>query len=154
MNLPQRIYDKIFPEPNTGCWLWTGSLNASGYGTMKLTDSKQTSLVHRFVYKQLVSDIPAGLVVCHTCDVRSCVNPAHLFLGTVKDNSDDMIRKGRSYNRFGSNNPRAILTESDVKSIRSMYTSGIRKQVIADTFGVKFCTVDDIIYKRSWKEIA
>ena len=86
----------IEPEPNSGCWLWTASVRPlSGYG--QLRHAGKIRFAHRVAYEAFRGRIPDGLFVCHHCDTRSCINPDHLFLGTGKDNAQDMIRKGRQY---------------------------------------------------------
>lgn len=78
------------PEPNTGCWLWLHTGTKSGYGTMS-----DRRLAHRVSYETFVGAIPSGACVLHSCDVRACVNPEHLFLGSIRDNQEDMAHKGR-----------------------------------------------------------
>lgn len=91
---PRDLIDRMsIPVPESGCWLWLGWIDKDGYaGTRRYGEQR----VHRVAYKTFVGEVPAGLLVCHKCDTRSCVNPAHLFLGTHKDNTHDMIRKNRS----------------------------------------------------------
>lgn len=75
------------------CWLWTGRISCHGYGVVSV--GRKRIGTHRFAWALVNGDIPSGLFVCHTCDVRNCVNPSHLFLGTQRDNVQDMLRKGR-----------------------------------------------------------
>ena len=82
------------PVTETGCWIWLGGADELGYG--RYGNRKHRVNVPRRAYELYVGPIAAGLVVRHTCDMPSCVNPAHLVTGTYKDNSQDMVRRGRS----------------------------------------------------------
>ena len=97
--LIERFMGMVAPEPNSGCWLWTGPDNGTGYGVMTVgsrsdgTNGSKTA--HRISYELFCGEIPSDLIVMHKCDVRCCVNPDHLTLGTKHDNTSDMLRKGR-----------------------------------------------------------
>jgi len=78
-----------------GCWYWLGAIhNITHYGVFGIS-SGRTMYAHRFSYKTYRGEIPNGLLVCHHCDNTYCVNPNHLFLGTHRDNTMDMVRKNR-----------------------------------------------------------
>lgn len=93
-SLKKRFWDKVSPEPMSGCFLWTGCPLKFGYGRIKQT-RKKSLLAHRVSYVLNIGDIPKDMLVLHKCDNRMCVNPQHLFLGTSQDNQNDMIKKGR-----------------------------------------------------------
>ena len=91
--LAQKLFERQIPEPNSGCWLWLLYCDEDGYGKMHYNYKKH--LAHRLSYEAFIGPIPEGLDVCHKCDVPSCINPDHLWLGDAKANADDMVRKGR-----------------------------------------------------------
>jgi len=93
---PIERFRKKYTASETGCWLWTASKNASGYGQfMPSVPNPSPMLAHRASWELHNGPVPDGACVLHRCDVRHCVNPAHLFLGTKRDNTQDMLFKGR-----------------------------------------------------------
>ena len=92
-------FDELYvPVPLAGCWIWTGSVNEAGYGRYRPV-GRRKEFAHRFAYQRAGNDIPPGLMVCHRCDTPSCVNPAHLYLGTPGDNMRDRSERGRARNQ-------------------------------------------------------
>jgi hypothetical protein len=96
--IKSRFMDKFIPEPNSGCWLWTGSIAKNGYGKIQGDRRSGSLLAHRYSFKKFVFD-PGKMHVLHKCDNRCCVNPDHLFLGNRKDNMSDCAKKLRMANR-------------------------------------------------------
>lgn len=95
----ERLMAKVSKHWLSGCWLWTGAKTHNGYGRIgRGRELEGTVLVHRLMWELSFGPVPDGRLVCHKCDVRNCVNPWHLFLGTAKDNTRDMFEKGRASN--------------------------------------------------------
>lgn len=115
--LAERFSTKYFMEPNCGCWLWEGSLNANGYGQMRYgLRGKSVRRAHQVSYELHKGEIPHGLDVRHKCGLRTCVNPAHLELGTRKQNMEDAERHGMIARGFKL--PQTRLDDEKVKAIR------------------------------------
>ena len=137
----QRAVDRfnrlVYPEPNTGCWLWAGTISFHGYAIIGI-GANNTTRANRFSYILHKGKIPKGLLVCHTCDNRWCVNPDHLFLGTHKDNIDDMDKKGRRVTLIGEDAPNAKLNNNKVITIK---TSILTNRQLAKHLGVNHATV-------------
>jgi hypothetical protein len=99
VSLVTRFWLKVDRRGDNECWLWTASTTGNGYGQFSPTcHPPKTGYAHRFSYELHYGPIPAGMLVCHTCDNPRCVNPKHLFLGTHQDNATDMKQKGRHWN--------------------------------------------------------
>lgn len=145
-----RFERQIFYEPNTGCWLWGGAL-MSGYGTMSIRRGgrKMTPRTHVLAWEHFRGSHD-GLWVLHRCDVPACCNPDHLFLGTALDNVSDMLLKGRHRVQYGEQHYIAKLTEDAVREIRQ---SSETRNVLAARFGVSRPTINDAIWRKTWKHV-
>lgn len=139
-------------EDENGCWIWGGSINSGGYGSISIDSVLQKT--HRVSWAIHNGPIPDGMKVLHKCDNPSCWKPDHLFLGTQQDNVDDMIAKGRyrGANR-GAANGRAILTEQEVVEIQEWirYSNWLYKD-IAERYGVSPSTISNI-NNRNWNHV-
>ena len=136
------LSERVVKLPN-GCWEWQGCCGSHGYGMMTIGDKQ--FLVHRIVYEIFKGPIPRNMFACHTCDNRRCVNPDHLFMGTPRDNSHDMIIKGRDDLRN-----RLTLTGEQVRKIRSLHASGISQSKVAALVGTSQATVSRIVLNQSY----
>jgi hypothetical protein len=137
-----RFEARYVPEPNSGCWLWTGCQHDKGYGCMR-NHQGRTAYAHRLAYEHFVGPIATGMVVRHRCDTPCCVNPGHLLIGTPADNSRDMVERGRA--RRGGK-----LTRADVEFIRN---SDERQRSLAKRFGVSQGAVSRVRTRESWRGI-
>lgn len=113
----ERFFDFCIPEPNSGCWLWIGGVASKGYGRFNIGNREQVQ-AHRFSWELHYGKIPDGLWALHRCDNPPCVNPEHLFLGTCRDNHQDMIQKGRKVTFVGEEGSNVRLTENQIEAIR------------------------------------
>ncbi len=166
--LPERFWKLV--QKSEGCWLWQGHINSkNGYGIISIGPKGNAKgyRVHRVAWELTHGAIPENLLVCHHCDVPTCVNPEHLFLGTHKDNMADKTAKGRTPK--GDNHParrhperlargekhyRAKVTEAVVLNMRQRYAS--KEATIAELAaesGLSCYGVQDIIKRRSWSHI-
>ena len=132
-----------------GCWGWKGTINC---GRPKLMVNGVSKLASRVSWEIHYGKIPTGICVCHSCDNPLCVNPRHLFLGTIKDNTQDMYRKGRNKNVKGEEHGRSILTEKQVRWI--LKQKSISKIEIAKKFGVARTTISRIVRRKNWRWVS
>ena len=143
-------------ESSSGCIEWQKRKNDCGYG--KISYQNKSWLAHRLKWTLEHGDIPEGMNVCHTCDNPACINIEHLFLGTQADNVSDMMKKGRGYSpgNPGEKHYNAILSEDDVKYIRSELANrkhgkdGTNER-LARELGVSQATISNINKARRWK---
>ena len=153
--LSERFWAKV--RKSEGCWEWVAStMTKSGYG--KIFDSGKLEGAHRVSWKLEHGEIPDGLCVLHHCDNRKCVRPSHLFLGTHKDNTDDMWSKNRG-SRSGAGDKKAVgarhgmakLSEAEAREVKALRLSGSPLKAIASKYGISDVTVSDIANGRRWK---
>lgn len=139
-----------------GCWEWQRALR-NGYGVISVNGKNQSA--HRISYVAFKGDIPEGLVICHTCDNKLCVNPDHLFAGTLQDNAIDAVRKGRMHipggKRFELNNlpSNRKHTEVEILYVKALLAQGIKPGKVAQITGVCHQTVRDIKCNRSYANV-
>ena len=133
------------------CWIWTAS-RRSGYGQFAVKSAGRPLLAHRLMFEISRGPIPAGMDCRHSCDVRECVNPRHLFIGTRAENLIDMTNKGRR--AIGSRHGRSRIDEADVAVIRSRRSRGDAIDSIAADFGLSPSHVYDVARGKKWRHVA
>ncbi len=142
-----RFWPKVEKRGPEECWLWKAGKNGDGYGTFTGPGSKSFT-AHRTSWF-LAHGFWPDLHVLHRCDIRNCVNPAHLFLGTQKDNVADMFAKGRD--SYGEGHPISKITEAAARDIRNAPGSG---ECVGSRFGISASQVYRIRNGKSWQHLA
>jgi len=149
---PERFMDYVMPIPETGCWLWLGGLDGSGYGM--LSDELEQK-AHRYSFHTFKHSIPANRVVMHSCDIKCCVNPAHLSVGTYRDNALDASSKGKLFNtspwQAGTGSK---MTAESVRDVRHRVIDLHESPVsVAKLYGINSSSISKIINGRTWRHI-
>lgn len=170
----ERFWAKVERRGPDDCWEWKAAIDKqTGYGAFGLRD--RVCGAHRFSYGLSHNlDVPSDLCVCHTCDNRSCVNPSHLFLGTRKANSEDMVSKNRQARvspeqrasmTAGIRRARIVANENQVpgvvakfsaeqvRAIRLMAEQGHKQVDIAERFGVCRDTIGRMVRNTSYRMV-
>ena len=142
--LRRRLFDRTQPDHISGCLNWTGALNSNEYGRIRI--QKRMFYTHRLAYVLFIGNISDNLSILHKCDNPRCINPEHLFIGTLLDNSHDSRTKGRNFH---------ILSRKQVIEIRkrNMQRSPDSYNLLAKEFKVSKSCIQHIINKDSWKHL-
>lgn len=137
-------------DEKSRCWNWIKDLDKKGYGQIHdyKNGKRVTRAAHRVSYEINKGEIPQGMIVCHSCDNRKCVNPNHLWIGTTQDNINDKLKKNRGL--YGSKHQNSKLTEEDVLEIRA---SSEKKAHLARKYKVSFMVITSILRRNTWKHI-
>jgi hypothetical protein len=143
-----RFHKYVMPEPNTGCWLWSRPLR-NGYGLFSI--KRKTVSAHRYSFEYYKHLITNNSDVCHSCDVASCVNPDHLFLGTHQENMNDRDKKGRC--QKGEKHYRTKLSNIQITIIREACSKGFSNASIGRYFNVSRNVIWYIKNEWTWKSI-
>jgi len=143
-----RFWSLVQCQDPDDCWYWIGGLFGGGYGLYMDRGA------HRVSWEIENGPIPEGKWILHKCDVRGCVNPAHLYAGTPKENAEDMVRRGRWRNGGlrGETHPNAKITADQVREIRSLHGTMPTKEIAA-RYGITASQVSNIHARRAWKHI-
>lgn len=139
-----RFEAKYIIEPNSSCWLWTDSLHSQGYGLLWIAGAKK-AYAHRLSYEHFVGPVAAGQYVLHRCDVRSCVNPSHLFVGSHAENMLDMARKERARS--------TTLSAAAIREIGTRTAAGESQSEIARRYGVSRSAIWRIVHGLAWTHV-
>lgn len=149
----ERAMGNYMPVPEAGCWLWLGAWTPKGYGVVAGGKKGIKWIASRFFYTHLKGEIPEGMFVCHKCDTPACVNPDHLFLGTLLDNSQDMARKGRGRKAKGVQNSFNKYTPEIVLEVRKLRAEGMSRGDLSRRFGIPGRTIYSFFTNETWRHI-
>lgn len=158
-SVEERFWSKV--DTSGECWVWTGAKTFDGgYGQIGTGVGKKLALAHRFSYELAYGPITNGLWVLHRCDNPSCVRPDHLFLGTGKDNAQDMVAKGRGWQqrhpeeiKRGENHGNAKFTDEQVLSVRAAFASGLGVKELARQYKTYPSTIRRMLNGKGWAHL-
>lgn len=165
----ERFESKFERRGEDECWPWIAGLNSKGYGQFYL--QRENTIAPRVAFALYKGPIPPGLLVCHNCpggDNPACVNPRHLWAGTITDNNRDKIAKGRAnmpsgerhFSRThpektakGTTLPQSKLTDDKVREIRERAMDGEDHPSIAAAFRVSRPTISRVVSRKFWRHV-
>lgn len=151
LTITEKFWLRVKKSNPEDCWEWQGSITSAGYGGIRIKfDGKTWNYAHRFSFYLSFGVDPAKLCVCHKCDNPKCVNPSHLFLGTIAENSADMTSKNR---HLGERSGFTKLNEEMVYEIKKMLRAGESQARIAAKFGVHKTSITKINTKKIWVRV-
>lgn len=146
----ERFWSRVrIKKESDVCWRWKGYVNENGYGIFSVRGSAYKA--HRVAYFLDNGRINDELLILHSCDVRLCCNPAHLYQGDPKQNAADAVKRGRNTRMYGEQNGKAKLTERQVRLIRKRYQEGgVTQKTLAQYYGVGETTIYYICTGERW----
>ena len=136
------------------CWEFAGNRKAAGYCGLRINN--KIVKAHRYAYESFFrKKIPKGLLVCHKCDNPPCCNPYHLFIGTQKDNMQDMVKKGRGNRKGGTmvSGEKTWNSKFTEKQVREIRKSNLRNNILANKYNVSPSTISRIKSYQRWSNI-
>lgn len=148
-NPEYELKNNIFIDENQ-CWNWKGPLS-KGYG--RLAFEGKNYRVHRLSYITFIGQIPKNKIVCHTCDNPKCVNPEHLYAGTAKENTHDMVNRKRQNLLYGENHQNSKFTKENVLCIREIFQMGFPVFIMSKLFEIHPETIRAIVKRKTWSHI-
>ena len=148
-DIQERFENNIEIVTESGCWIWTGKLDKDFYGYLSWGRHDKYR-AHRYAYEKYIGKITDDLYVCHKCDVTSCCNPKHLFLGTTQENTRDMVKKGRQVR--GSRAHFAKLNECEVKTIKEKLHNNIKGSALAKEYNISDNAISRIKLNKTWRD--
>lgn len=143
---------RAIPVPFSGCFLWEGRLTKYGYAEVGEKDYRHR--VHRLIMSHILGRILSkDEIVCHKCDIPSCINPNHLYVGTTQDNVRDCISRGRKHLPKGELHGMAKLTDEAVREIKSFPRGKVNRKMLAEKFGVAEQTISAVRHGSTWNHV-